>query len=245
MAVDERGIGGYCENMNSGHRNTPGTTGSLLLIGLLVLPSASSANDYYSWIDSNGTMVMTDDPSRVPPPTSRSQIQVHRFQSAPPSPPVAEEPAPALREEPMRAARPEAVDPRDLTLPPVILGEPDNHVRAQYVWVPLLSPLFVGGNAVNGFWWHPGPTSPVEAFKQFLAQHYREQRNQWAPGPGVPYPLPYPRSTLGPSGNTVFDQVVRERHALEESIRLRHFPGSPAPGQPASRGGGHHSLKAR
>lgn len=238
--------------MNGDREDTLGMTGSLLLIGLLSLPPAASANDYYSWIDSNGTMVMTDDPSRVPPPTSRIQIQVHRFQSAPPSPPVAEEPAPAPRgidanaspEEPPRAVRPEPVDPRDLTLPLVILGEPDDHVRAQYVWVPLLSPLFVGGNAVNGFWWHPGPTSPVEAFKQFLAQHYREQRNQWVPGPGVPHPLPYPRSTPGPSGNTVFDQVVRERHALEESIRLRHFPGLPAPGQPAS-GSGHHSIKAR
>lgn len=231
-------------NGDRGHRSD--MIGGLLLIGLLGLPAAAPANDYYSWIDSNGTMVMTDDPSRVPPPSSRIQVQVHRFQPVPPSPTIVEEPPPASREDSSRAARPEAMDPRDLSLPAILLGEPDQPVRAQYVWVPLLSPLFVGGNVVNGFWWHPGPISPVEAFKQFLAQHYREQRHAWVPGPGLSYPFSSPRTGLGPSGNTVFDQVVRERQALEESIRLRHFPSSSAPSQPASRSGGeHHSLKAR
>lgn len=225
--------------------------GSFLLIALLCLPQAGSASDYYSWIDGNGTMVMTDDPSRVPPPTSRSQIQVHRFEPSPLGAQngPAEEPAPASREEPA-LARPEAVDPGDLNLPLVVLGEPERPVGARYVWVPLLSPLLVGGNTVRGFWWYPGTTSPVEAFKHFLAQHYRnEHRVQWMPGVGVPYPYPsiVPPTARGLSGNTVYDQVVRERKALEESIRLRHFPNSPAPGQPGSRGGegGRHSIRSR
>jgi hypothetical protein len=229
-------------------RSVLGLAGGVLLIGLVCAPSIGAANDYYSWIDANGTMVMTDDPSRVPPPTDRSQIQVHRFAPAPPGPAAAQEAAPVLRDQPPPAARPDAVDPRDLNMPLVLLGEPDNQVRAQYVWVPLLSPLFVGGSSVNGFWWHPGAISPVEAFKQFLAQHYRQQQTQWMPGIGVPYPS-YPGVYSGygrsPSGNTVYDQVVRERQALEESIRLRHFPNSPPPGQQIFRGGGHHSSRAR
>ena len=215
---------------------------SLLFAATCGLPAAGSANDYYSWIDGNGTVMMTDDPSRVPPPSSRSQIQVHRFEPVAPSPPAVHEAGTESREETPTAA---PVDPRQLDLPMVVLGEPDNQVRAQYVWVPLLSPLFVGGNSINGFWWHPGGTSPVEAFKHYLSQHYREQRNQWMPGAGVPYPPYHPGSARSASGNTVYDQVTRERQALEESIRLRHFPGSPAPSQSVFRGGGHHSIQSR
>jgi hypothetical protein len=190
-------------------------------------------------------MVMTDDPGRVPPPTSRSQIQVHRFEPGPPGQSHAPEAEPAPNEEPA-PARSEAVDPRDLNLPLVVLDEPDYQVRGQYVWVPLLSPLFVGANSVSGFWWHPGALSPVEAFKQFLAQHYRQQQAQWTPGAVVPYPAYRPGALRGPSGQIVYDQVVRERQALGESIRSRHFPGSPAPGPQVSRGGGgRHSIRSR
>lgn len=223
-----------------------GLAGSLLLTGALCLPAPASANDYYSWIDSNGTMVMTDDPSRIPPADNRSQIQVHRFNEAPPTAPGPAPAEPALRkpEEPL-AARPEAVDPQTLDLPLVLLNEPENQVRAQYVWVPLLSPLFVGGASVTGFWWHPGATSPVEAFKHFLAQHYRHQQNQWMPGAVVPYPF-HPGMRRGPSGNVYYDQVVREREALQESIRLRHYPNVPPPGRAVQRGaGGHPGIRAR
>ncbi|MGH7259682.1 MAG: DUF4124 domain-containing protein [Nitrospiraceae bacterium] len=224
-----------------------GFAGSVLLMGALCLPASGSANDYYSWIDANGTMVMTDDPSRIPPADNRSQIQVHRFTEAPPSPPrtPAVEPSSREQEEPPQAARSEAVDPRALDLPLVLLNEPETQMRAQYIWVPLLSPLFVGGTSVIGFWWHPGTTSPVEAFKHYLAQYFRQQQNQWMPGAGVPYPY-HPGMGRGPSGNALYDQVVRERQALEESIRLRHFPNSPPPGQHVQRGaGGHHSIRAR
>ena len=226
-------------NMSSAER---ALVWSLSFAATCCLPAAGSANDYYSWNDGNGTVMMTDDPSRVPPPSSRSQIQVHRFEPVTPGPPAVHEAGTESREETPAAA---PVDPRQLDLPMVVLGEPDNQVRAQYVWVPLLSPLFVGGNSINGFWWHPGGTSPVEAFKHYLSQHYREQRNQWMPGAGVPYPPYHPGSARSASGNTVYDQVTRERQALEESIRLRHFPGSPAPGQSVFRGGGHHSIQSR
>ncbi len=243
-AVDGREDGGYSEIMNGDDRCARGLVGSLLLAGALCAPPSVSANDYYSWIDSNGTMVMTDDASRVPPSTGRSQIQVHRFEPVVQSPTVAHEPESASREESPQIA---AVDPHDLNLPLVVLGEPEGQVRAQYVWVPLLSPLFVGGNSVSGFWWYPGATSPVEAFKQYLAQHSRQQQAQWAPGIGVPYPYPSHRGMVqSPSGNSVYDQVTRERQALEESIRLRHFPGSTGPTPQISRGGGgRHSIRSR
>lgn len=234
--------------MKADRRNAPRVAGrGVLLVALLCQPSIGSANDYYSWIDGNGTMVMTDDPSRIPAPSGRSQIQVHRFEPAIPGDPGAsgEQPAPASREEPP-APRPEAVDPHDLDLPLVVLGRPDEPVGGRYLWVPLLSPLFVGGNIVHGFWWYPGTTSPVEAFKHFLAQHNREQRPQWMPGVGAPAPAYFPGPARGSSGNSVYDQVVRERQALENSIRLRHFPGSPAPGRnTAGGGGGRHSIRSR
>ncbi len=233
--------------MNGEYRSVSWIAGSVLLIAVLGLPQAGSANDYYSWIDGNGTMVMTDDPSRVPPPTSRSQIQVHRFEPsalADSGSPV-EEPAPASQEI-QPSVRPEPVDPHDLNLPLVVLGRPDEPVGGRYLWVPLLSPLFVSGNTVHGFWWYPGTTSPVEAFKHFLAQHNREQRAQGMPGIGVPAPEFFLGPARGASGNTVYDQVVRERQALENTIRLRHFPASPAPGRHAAGGGGgRHSIRSR
>lgn len=213
-------------------------------LSLAMIAIGAEAGDYYSWIDANGTIVMTDDPSRVPPANNRSQIQVHRFEPVAPSPPATHDPEPVPREESPQVA---AVDPHDLSAPLVLLDEPENHVRAQYVWVPLLSPLFVGGNSVSGFWWHPGVISPVEAFKQYLAQHYRQQQAQWMPGVGVPYPYPSHRGVQrSPSGNSVYDQVVRERQMLEESVRLRHFPRSAGPTPPVSRGeGGRHSIRSR
>jgi hypothetical protein len=224
-----------------------GVAAGVLLASALCLPPAAPANDYYSWVDANGTVVMTDDTSRVPPPVSRSQVEVHRFAPVPPSPPTIHEPESASQEEQPQAA---AVDPRDLNLPLVALDEPEGQARAQYVWVPLLSPLFVGGNSVSGFWWHPGATSPVEAFKQYLGQHYRQQQTQRTLGVGMPYPS-HRGMGRGSSGNSVYDQVVSERQALQETIRLRHFPGSPGPapqgvqGIRGVRGGGHHSIRSR
>jgi hypothetical protein len=215
----------------------------LLSVTALHIP-AVSAGDYYSWIDENGTMVMTDDASKMPQAARRSPVQVHRFHDL--SPNVARQPDAdsSVPDEPSRE-QPAAMDPRSLDLPSVMLDEPSHQVRPQYVWVPLLSPLFVGGSSVNGFWWHPGATSPVEAFKQFLAQQYRQQRHAWTPAAGGV--APYSPGAARPSGNYAYDQTVRERQALEDSIRLRHFPNSPGPHQPAPRGGGggHHSIRAR
>ena len=91
-------------------------------------------------------MVMTDDTSKMPQSARRSPVQVHRFNDIQPN--VARQPEAdaSVPDEPAQD-QPAAVDPRNLDLPSVMLDEPANQFRPQYVWVPLLSPLFVGGNS--------------------------------------------------------------------------------------------------
>src|SRR2546428_6987304 len=55
-------------------------------LGLVCLSSVAWAGEFYSWIDASGTMVFTDDASRIPPENVRSPVAVHRFQDSVPSP---------------------------------------------------------------------------------------------------------------------------------------------------------------
>jgi hypothetical protein len=192
---------------------------ALALIGGVA--SAPRAAEYYSWIDPSGVLVMTDDPNRIPSPTQRSTVEIHRFQD--PSPGLS---GPATNAG-ASAGAPETQAPEPPPdLPSVVVGMPDDPVRSQYVWVPLGQPLPIGSEFVSGFWWHPGISSPIDAFKAFLRQH------QLAAGL-LPAATGAPRATLPPpalsrSPNPTYDQVLRERQALIE----RTFPPSAPPSKP-------------
>lgn len=222
-------------------------------VGLAFLSSAAAAGEFYSWIDASGTMVFTDDASRIPPETVRSPVAVHRFQdnnpspSPPrdsvrgPSPPAASVPAqsPAdVQEISQSPPKPEParVNPTELDVPQVLLDTPDDAARARYFWVPLLAPVYVGSNSVSGFWCRRDVQSPVEAFKQFLRQHLQPTPSNPPVTGGIQAPYGVPWSTPQPpsnpiynSGNYVYDQVMRERHALTERIASQFRPPSPAP----------------
>ncbi len=222
-------------------------------VGLACLSSVAWAGEFYSWIDASGTMVMTDDSSRIPPETVRSPVAVHRFQDSRPSPSQprdsirvlsapassmpAQSPADAQKvSQPPAKLEPVPVNPRDLDLPQVLLDAPDDTARTQYFWVPLLAPVYVGSSSVSGFWCHRNVQSPVEAFKQFLRQHLQQTpTNQpMAGGIQAPYGVPrnIPQAPSNPiynSGNYVYDQVMRERQALTERIASQFRSSSPAP----------------
>ena len=136
--------------------------------------------------------------------------------------------------EPPAKPEPAPVNPADIDLPRVLLDAPDDSARTQYFWVPLLAPVYVGASSVSGFWCRRDVPSPVDAFRQFLRQHLQ-------PSPGNP-PLmmgvqaPYgalrnvpqaPSDPIYNSGNYVYDQVMRERHALKERIASQFRPPSP------------------
>src|SRR2546422_11547790 len=55
-------------------------------VALGFLSSVAWAGEFYSCIDASGTMVFTDDASRIPPENVRSPVAVHRFQDSLPSP---------------------------------------------------------------------------------------------------------------------------------------------------------------
>ena len=198
----------------------------LLLIATLAAPAGAA--EYYSWIDPNGVMVMTDDPNRIPAPTERSRVEIHRFR----------DPAPGMMSSAGDDARtavegaasrePRAMEsPPSAELPSVLLQPPDDPMRSQYVWVPLQQPLPIGGQTVTGYWWHPGVTSQIDAFKSFLRQH-RLLADSGLPGihgfrPFAPGVNPLPQST-----NPFYDQVVRERQMLVQ----RAFPIAPFGARP-------------
>src|SRR3989442_3048857 len=55
------------------------------VLGLVCLSSGVWAGEFYSWIDTSGTMVFTDDASRIPPENVRSPVAVHRVPDRPPA----------------------------------------------------------------------------------------------------------------------------------------------------------------
>jgi hypothetical protein len=251
------------------HRGTyaRGLSVTAALLWIASSPSAVFPGEFFSWIDASGTMVITDDSGQIPPPTQRSQIAVHRFvgkgttssksdghlpvaRAADPAPPV-QKPSDDLKvaQEEKAASQPNPINPADLDLPQVLLDAPEETVKTQYAWMPLLSPIYLGPSPVSGFWYHRKVHSPVDAFKQFLRQqHQHLQHLQGGQGVAGGSQMPYggvpngPPSSSNPiynSGNYVYDQVMRERQALNERIASQLRPVSQPPAQCCAKGSSH------
>lgn len=229
-----------------------------LFLCILIVTAASGvalAGEFYSWTDSSGMMVLTDNPGRIPPATSRGPVAVYQFKDSPPPSPqdravrmaraaasmdmyaedILPEPDP-MPSPHWSAQRVEPIDPAELGISEVLLDVPAEPVKPQYVWVPFVVPVYLGAGAVSGFWCHRDATSPILAFKQFLAQNpgmvgivqnvtavmTRPQRH----GDMVYHPA---LSTLPPtSGNPVYDQIMREQQAMLQRIYSRPAASMPA-----------------
>jgi hypothetical protein len=197
----------------------------LLLFCLVVVttPVHGDAVELYSWIDQSGTLVMTDDPGQIPPVTLRRSLSIHRFE---PDPPAVGESAGAEGSEqsrgPMQQKAPrDVVESRraptvteDAAASDVVLEMTDDVDRDSYVWMPFQTPLALGSEIIDGFWWHRGVTSPVDAFKAYLRRH----RHPVPSGSWLSTVLQSGRARRTEektsSGNSVYDQVVRERQLL-------------------------------
>ena len=225
------------------------------LLGIASSPSTVFSGEFYSWIDGSGTMVITDDSGQIPPPTLRSQIAVHRFdgkattslkpgghlpvaRAADPTPPVQEQSENLkVAQEQKAASQPNPINPADLDLPQVLLDAPEETVKTQYAWMPLLSPIYLGPSPVSGFWYHRNVHSPVDAFKQFLRhQHGQLQRGQVVAGgsqrqvSGVQNSQPSSSNPVYNSGNYVYDQIMREQQAFKERVasQFQSVPQTPS-----------------
>ena len=225
-----------------------------LLLGIASSPTAVFPGEFYSWIDPSGTMVITDDSGRIPPPAQRSQIAVHRFDGkATPSPKPGGNPpvtpatatvppvkgpsdSQSVAQEQKAVSQPNPIDPADLDLPQVLLDAPEETVKTQYAWMPLLSPIYLGPSPVSGFWYHRNVLSPLDAFKQFLRlQHLQQvQGSQMAAGGGQSQyggVINGSSSSSNPvynSGNYYYDQVLRERQAFNQRFASQ-FPSTSQP----------------
>ncbi len=180
---------------------------SSLAVGLGVVmafspcPTFSEAGEYYSWIDASGNMVLTDDPGQIPEPGSRSAVAVHRYQGVPPADPAGLDPLGGSEAQP----EPERRDPLEGTPPTteqivaegsaadILLDTPESQLRAQYNWVPLVAPIYVGAAPVYGFWCHRRVQSPVEAFTGFLRRHRELVPVMTLPGTGLNWRVRTPR----------------------------------------------------
>lgn len=209
----------------------------ILVLGCITVPCSShaAAAEFYSWIDPSGTMVMTDDPGRIPPAAERSRITIHRFRDVAP---LTDQPHMNIRSSSRDQAGSEgesvfsrqsntvaSVDSAEL--PEVVLDTPEERLKPQYVWVPLSSPRLIASYAISGFWWHPGVMRARDAFEAFLRKQtqriWHGQGHRWANSPSW---NPVPRS-----GNAVYDQVLRERRALVQQTSPHEMP-SPAASWP-------------
>jgi hypothetical protein len=244
------------------------TTLVLAVLGWSDGTIAASGTEFYSWIDPSGTMVMTDDPSQIPPSAVRSPVSIHRFQTrsvaldtaghphrkgrsferdTPGQEPPARPSQQAAQQVTQIVQKTEPAVRAETETAPVLLETPEETARNQYLWMPLLAPVYLGGNLVSGFWSHRSVSSPVEAFRRFLAKHdFPTQQiliaggrlqlgNVFhAPTSSGPQPPRAPANAMTP----VHDQVMREREAMVE----RTFtPGHPSrsTGSPSSLRRGH------
>ncbi|HEX3203272.1 MAG TPA: DUF4124 domain-containing protein [Nitrospiraceae bacterium] len=195
--------------------------------------------EVYSWVDSTGAVVMTDDPGRIPPATQRHSLSIHRFDTSTAASDQSMERG--NRSEERNAPDPQEIrhDPAesvpitrgndDASASDVVLKMTDDLDRDSYVWMPFQTPLAVGSDVVGGFWWHPGVTSPVDAFKAYLRRHHRPvPKESWL---STVLQSGRPRTTQEmSSGNSVYDQVVGERQLLIHRNGLLF--GSPLVPQP-------------
>lgn len=224
-----------------------GISGLVIWAWVVWLSPVTEAAVFYSWIDSSGTVVMTDDPTHVPLLEERSAGRVHRFLDEAAAPSRVEDSvggsdrsdramsmeSPTVSrtasEEPQRTREPSPVDPAELALPTVVLEPPDDAVKGKYTWVPFKTPLLFGLKPVHGFWWHPGSLTPLEAFNRFLTRHSERALGRLR-GTGLVVSGHLSSGISGiRSGNPVYDQVLRERHALIQRQFSRFRVGARAP----------------
>jgi hypothetical protein len=206
--------------------------------------SATRAAEFYSWIDPGGTMVMTDDPSRIPAASLRSPISIHRFEEVRPTESrirqergQTERQTEGLSDEDHRNAEgPRSTDSRsepkpsatelqkepkaEAPLPPVVLEAPEDSTRTQYLWIPLVTPVLVGSHPVTGFWCHRGVSSPVDAFKTFLSQQLSSRQQVLIAGGQLQLnnmfnvSVPVSPGVVQGPATPIFDQVLQERQML-------------------------------
>ena len=162
---------------------TRGLSATALAACVIGLAAGASADEYYSWIDRSGTIVLTDDLSNLPS-THRNTVTIHYFSERSTPAPSLEKPTEPLtpsespqpsQEKPQPAVEPRAVNSADVDLPLVLLDSPEEGVKWQYAWVPLTMPISHGGNSINGFWAHHQTTSPFATFSEVLQRNGGQQ----------------------------------------------------------------------
>ena len=197
----------------------------LLLVSGLVPGTLAhgDAAEVYSWVDSSGAVVMTDDPGRIPPATQRHSLSIHRFDTSPAAPDQSMErgnrsdernaPEPHATRHNLVESQPTTSGENDAAASDVVLKMTDDLDRDSYVWMPFQTPIALGSDMISGFWWHPGVTSPVDAFRAYLRRHHRPvPKESWF---STVLQSGRPRTTQETSsGNSVYDQVVGERQLL-------------------------------
>ncbi len=202
--------------------------------------SAAGAAEFYSWITPDGTMVMTDDASRIPPEGERRPVKVHRFTENPRAglsstvsdtsvratlPDTDAKPSLKTRSEEQPSVMRDTVEaePDDEDLSTVSLEEPTQRTLPDYRWVSLTTPVYLTSGPISGFWCRHRVKDPLRA----LVDHLRAMNLWTVAGPmtlngtgdyrwGVIPGRPVAGISISSSGKPVYDQVLREQQALIE-----------------------------
>lgn len=163
---------------------------------LMHRPDAHAA-DFYSWIDPNGSVVLTDDLSGLPPNLPRQSVWTYRYADPPPNriqatphrsmaPPQAEAPPPPTPK-PASDPPPAAVQATDS---PAVSDAPTGQVavgQALVLGVPLAPPLYAGGQSLPLALLQrlpPGPEGLAQRLRELQALQARHFAAAAPPQPG-------------------------------------------------------------
>jgi hypothetical protein len=226
-----------------GHSRRVVTRAGLILLALgeaICAASAAGAAEFYSWITPDGTMVVTDDASRIPPEGERSPVNVHRFKDSPRAGLSS-----TVSDASVRATLPDTdatssletrsndrpsvmrdtveAEPADQDLSAVSLEEPTQPTLPDYRWVSLTTPLYLTSGPISGFWCRRHVKDPLRA----LVDHLRAMNLWTGAGPmtlngngGYRWGVIPEGPVAGLSGSSsvdpVSDRVLREQQAVIE-----------------------------
>jgi len=224
------------------------------LLSWAVHANVSEAAEFYSWTDASGAIVITDDPKQVPPAEQRHGLVTHQFPNVPPAAESSGTAGPSQRNSQAGGSPNDRIDltprsdsqakPRtsDINEPlaDILLDQPEGAIQQEYVWVPFQTPLAFGNQTLLGFWSHRRVSSPNKAFQAYLRRHGQSFRADPSTSTKGDASLTPGSRASGPVRDPVYEQVRREREAIQQRGGLL-YPSDAAPhptGSPPSNGSG-------
>jgi hypothetical protein len=198
----------------------------------MLLSIPAYGGEYYIWTDESGNTVITNNAANLPEsPSSHVTIRSYEDRSSAPVPGMPNT-APTAEVDEVTAVPSAHASVPNVAHPRILLDTPDSSIFADYTWVPLLQPVYLGSTPFNGFWCLRSIRSPFQAFRDYLnGQGWTTaQPGLWSSSPSVFGSSRRHRRFWAPSGsrsgNQVYDQVLGEIQGMQAQIGAQISQGN-------------------